>query len=83
MDKEWNDITINGLPPLGQPLIVTVKDNLEGMQNQLRYPVYYVKDDMKNKKCWKWFYGDMVYDLRPDVSQVVAWKFMPEPYVED
>jgi len=79
----WNDIG-NGLPPIGQPLAVTIKDNLQGMPNQLRYPVYYVKDTMKDGYAWKWFYGDMVYDLVPDISEVVAWKQLPEIYcVED
>ncbi len=51
----WNEMVEKGLPPIGQPLIVTIKDNLQGMPNQLRYPVYYVKDAMKDQYCWKWF----------------------------
>lgn len=78
MNKNWNEITEKGLPPVGKPLIVTIKDNLQGMPNQLRYPVYYVKDTMKNQYCWKWLYGDMAYDLLPEVSEVLAWQLMPE-----
>lgn len=78
----WNEITEKGLPPIGQPLIVTIKDNLQGMPNQLRYPVYYVKDAMKDRYCWKWLFGDMAYDLLSDVSEVIAWQLMPKVYEE-
>ena len=53
------------------------------MPNQLRYPVYYVKDTMKNQYCWKWFFGDMAYDLLPEVSEVIAWQLMPEAFDEE
>lgn len=33
MNKNWNEITEKGLPPVGKPLIVTIKDNLQGMPN--------------------------------------------------
>lgn len=80
---EWNVLNEKGLPPIGQPLIVTIKDNLQGMPNQLRYPVYYVKDTIKDQYCWKWLFGDIAYDLLPDVSEVIAWQLMPAPYTED
>lgn len=76
----WNEIAEKGLLPIGQPLIVTIKDNLQGMPNQLRYPVYYAKDARKGRYCWKWLWGDMVYDLLPEVSEVVAWQLMPEAF---
>lgn len=79
----WKDIIENGLPPIGVPLIVTVKENLQGMPNQLRYPVYYMKGTTKDGFAWKWFYGDMVYDLLPEVSEVLAWMELPEIYKED
>ena len=83
MDKDWNEMVEKGLPPIGQPLIVTIKDNLQGMPNQLRYPVYYVKDTMKNQYCWKWLWGDMAYDLLPEVSEVIAWQLMPKAFEVD
>lgn len=70
----------DGLPPIGKPLIVTIKDNLQGMPNQLRYPVYYLKDTMKDQYVWKWVFGDMIYDLLPEVSEVVAWQLFPKIY---
>lgn len=79
---KWKIISEHGLPPIGQPLIVTIKDNLQGMPNQLRYPVYYVKDNMKDQYCWKWIYGDMIYDLVPDVSEVITWQTLPNIYEE-
>lgn len=83
MLKDWNEIREKGLPPVGVPLIVTIKDNLQGMPNQLRYPVYYVKDTTKNKYCWKWLWGDLAYDLLPEVSEVIAWMEMPEIFEGD
>ena len=77
---EWKEIAVDGLPPIGQPLIVTIKDNLQGLPNQLRYPVYYVKDTMVDRYSWKWIFGDMVNELIPSVSEVIAWKLLPEPY---
>lgn len=81
MDKrQWNTIIENGLPPIGKPLIVTVKDNLEGKPNELRYPVYYEKDSMKQGYSWNWRYGDFNYKLLPEVSEVVSWVEIPEIY---
>lgn len=75
----WNDIE-NGLPPIGKPLIVTIKDNLRGEPNELRYPVYYEKDSMKGDYHWSWRYGDFSYDLLPDASEVIAWCELPQIY---
>lgn len=76
----FNDIVEIGLPPVGKPLIVTIKDNLQGRPNELRYPVYYEKDSMKCGYHWSWRYGDFSYELVPDVSEVIAWQPLPEPY---
>ena len=75
----WKNIE-DGLPPVGVPLIVTIKDNLEHKRNQLRYPVYYEKDSMKSGYHWSWRYGDFAYELLPDVSEVVAWCLVPSVY---
>lgn len=77
---EWKKIGVDGLPPIGQPLIVTIKDNSQGLPNQLRYPVYYVKDTIADRYSWKWIFGDMVSELIPSVSEVIAWKLLPDPY---
>ena len=76
----FNDICEIGLPPVGKPLIVTVKDNLQGRPNELRYPVYYEKDSMKCGYHWSWRYGDFAYELVPDVSEVIAWQPLPQPF---
>lgn len=80
MKDNWNDINEAGLPPVGQPLVVTIKDNLQGKPNELRYPVYYEKDSMKGGYRWSWRFGDFAYDLLPEVSEVIAWQPMPEVY---
>ena len=76
----FNDIVEIGLPPVGKPLIVTIKDNLQGRPNELRYPVYYEKDSMKGGYHWSWRYGDFAYELVPDVSEVIAWQPLPQPF---
>lgn len=80
MKDSWNDINEVGLPPVGQPLIVTIKDNLEGKKNELRYPVYYEKNSMKGNYSWSWRFGDFAYNLLPEVSEVIAWQPLPEAY---
>ena len=79
----WNKISEIGLPPVGVPLIVTIKDNLQGLPNQTRYPVYYVEDSMKSGYAYKWLYGDMAYELLPEVSEVIAWQEMPKACQEE
>lgn len=75
---EWKQIK-DGLPPIGVPLIVTIKDHLNFKLNELRYPVYYEKSKNGRGFRWSWRYGDFDYDLLPDVSEVVAWIEVPEP----
>lgn len=79
MRNEWTKIT-DGLPPIGVPLIVTVKDGLQGKLNTLRYPVYYEKAKDGCGYRWSWRFGD--YDLMPGVSEVNGWMEMPEPLKE-
>lgn len=74
----WKKIS-DGKPPIGVPLIVTVKDHLQFKPNELRYPVYYEKSKSGSGWRWSWRYGDFNYELLPDVSEVVAWMEMPEP----
>ena len=79
---QWNVISENGFPPIGKPLIVTIKDNLQGKSNELRYPVYYEKDSMKGGYHWSWRFGDFAYELIPDVSEVIAFIELPIAYEE-
>ena len=55
----WKHIT-DELPPIGIPLIVTVKDHLQGKANELRYPVYYERTRSNNGYHWSWRYGDVL-----------------------
>ncbi len=79
-EGSWKTITKDGFPPKGQPLIVTVKDNLHGLPNQLRYPVYYVEGTMEDQRAWMWTYGDRIYYLLPEEREVVAWQLFPPIY---
>ena len=79
---KWNKIS-DGLPPIGYPVIVTIKDNLRFGLNELRYPVYYERSRNNNSFHWSWRFGDMEYELIPDVSEVIAWAKIPEPYEEN
>ena len=78
---KWNKIS-DGLPPIGYPVIVTIKDNLRFGLNELRYPVYYERSRNNNSFHWSWRFGDMEYELIPDVSEVIAWAKIPAPYEE-
>lgn len=78
--NNWNILEEKGLPPIGVPLIVTIKNNICSKPNELRYPVYFEKDSMKECYRWSWRYGDMAYDLIPEASEVVAWLELPIPY---
>lgn len=82
--RGWTRITTDksNMPPVGQPLIVTIKDVLQGKPNELRYPVYYEKDPIRQSYHWSWRYGDLAYELLPDVSEVIAWQEMPGVYQE-
>lgn len=80
---EWNSLKEKGLPPIGRPLIVTIKNNLQSKPNELRYPVYYEKDNMKDNYRWSWRYGDFAYELLSEVSEVIAWQLLPELYKEE
>lgn len=80
-DEIYNKVK-DKLPPIGVPLIVTVKDHLQGKPNELRYPVYYEKSKSGHGYRWSWRYGDFDYELLPDVSEVIAYMLMPEPYQE-
>lgn len=79
---DWKYIS-SGLPPVGTPLIVTVKDNLQAKPNELRYPVYYEKSKTGCGYRWSWRFGDFDYDLLPEVSEVIAWCEIPRPYDEE
>lgn len=78
---KWNKIS-DGLPPIGYPVIVTIKNNLRFGLNELRYPVYYERSRNNNSFHWSWRFGDMEHELIPDVSEVIAWAKIPEPYEE-
>lgn len=82
MKERWHKIA-DGLPPIGTPLIVTVKDGLQGKPNTLRYPVYYEKAKEGCGYGWSWRFGDYDYALLPEVSEVVAWMEIPEPFWEE
>ena len=78
---KWNSVK-DGLPPIGIPLLVTVKDNLQGKPSELRYPVYYEKARGNEGYHWSWRYGDFDYELLPEVSEVTAYILLAEPYEE-
>ena len=75
----WTAIE-DGLPPVGKPLIVTIQDHLQGNRKELRYPVYYEMDSMKLRYHWNFRFGEFVYELLQDVSEVIAWQELPQVY---
>ena len=74
---EWKSIKEDGLPPIGNTLILTVFDHCRG-RKELRYPVYY----LQNPYGYGYgFYLSGCEPLLPDISEVLAW--MPMPSVWD
>lgn len=65
------------LPPLGICVMCTVKDHYNG-QLELRYPVYYLQKTYESG--YAFYFGDTNNPLLPNVSEVVAWMPLPEPY---
>lgn len=67
------------LPPLGACIICTVRDHYRN-QFELRYPVYYLQKTYENG--YAFYFGDTNNPLLPDISEVIAWMPLPEPYEE-
>lgn len=79
---EWKKIT-DGLPPIGVPLVVTIEKNEYYTSRETRFPVYYSESKNGNGYSWYWHYGDMVYELLLNVSEVIAWAKLPKVYTEE
>jgi len=65
------------LPPVGSCVIVTVKDHCRN-QLELRYPVWYMEKTYE--QGFAFYFGEIGNILLPDVSEVIAWMPIPEPY---
>lgn len=79
MNEIWTSIS-EKLPPIGNCLIVTVKDHVRQCMG-LRYPVYYMEKPFESG--YAFFCGDTENILLPEYSEVVAWMHMPKPYDGD
>lgn len=73
---KWTPISTK-LPPLGECIIVTVKDHLRN-RRELRYPVWYMKNIYH--EGYAFYFGETGNILLPDVSEVIAWMPVPTPY---
>lgn len=73
---KWIPIT-EKLPPIGACVIVTVKDHYRH-QLELRYPVWYM--EKLYERGYAFYFGDMNNILLPDISEVIAWMPIPNPY---
>jgi hypothetical protein len=65
------------LPPVGTCVICTVREHFRN-QFELRYPVYYLQKTYENG--YAFYFGDTNNPLLPDISEVVAWMLIPNPY---
>ena len=74
----WTDI-VDGLPPIGVPLIVTVYDIEQG-ERTVMYPVMY----RKSFRCEKYgFYDAYGSYLEPEWFPTIAWIEIPSPYEKE
>ncbi|MCD7724917.1 MAG: hypothetical protein LUI12_05105 [Clostridiales bacterium] len=81
---EWKLIE-DGLPPIGVPIICTVKDHFATANvmdkkpvYQLRYPCYYMKNRFTG--CYEFCFETVDNVLLKEVSEVIAWTEFPYPY---
>jgi hypothetical protein len=65
------------LPPVGNCVIVTVKDHCRN-QLELRYPVWYMEKIYG--RGYAFYFGEIGNILLPNISEVIAWMPMPKPY---
>lgn len=77
-EVNWTSIK-DSLPPVGEPLIVTIIDSIKNCRRELRYPVFY------RKSCYRDGYGFYEHGLEdgvllPEYSEVIAWMELPTPY---
>lgn len=75
--QKWIPIS-EGLPPLGECIICTVKNHISN-QLELRYPVYYMQKPYS--EGYAFHFGEIGNTLLSDVSEVIAWIPMPKVYV--
>lgn len=73
--NNWTRIT-EKLPPLGTPVICTIKDHIYGGKMELRYPVYYLAKPTGDG--YGFFYDNFNNCLIPEVSEVIAWQKFPK-----
>lgn len=76
-EVNWTSIK-DSLPPVGEPLIVTIYDSIIN-RRELRYPVFY------RKSCYRDGYGFYEHGLEdnmllPEYSEVLARMELPRPY---
>lgn len=79
--ENWKSIKKDGKPPIGKPLIVSVRNMGYGARRELRYPVVYKEDDYAIGHYGFYMNGSDI--LLPDYSLVTAWIPFPNPYEDD
>lgn len=63
----------DGLPPVGTPLIVKTFSQID-QKEEIKYPVYYVKEPYSNKYAWYFFPAcEGICKLLPEYSLVMGW----------
>lgn len=75
--SEWKSIKEDGLPKVGDCLIVTIFDHCRN-RRELRYPVYYLQHTYYDG--YGFYFGDTSNLLMPEYSEVLAWQNIPDIY---
>jgi len=80
MDAHWRDP--NKEPPLGVPLMVTIRRDWQGHNETLACVCYYLEDPRDHRRYY--FEAGDVQNGRigPDHIQVVAWTLWPSPWMD-
>lgn len=68
----------DGMPPVGSPLIVKTFSRID-LEEEIKYPVYYVKEPYENKYAWYFFPAcEGICKLLPEYSEVIEWATLIE-----
>lgn len=79
-DNHWRKLS-DEKPPVGVPLMLTCMEEYPVRKRVLKYPCYYIKD--RYSQDWKFVFETIDNQLLPNMTEVIAWKFIPEMYLAE
>lgn len=68
-------------PPVGVPIMTTCIEEYPVRQRVLKYPCYYLKDRFSGN--WRFCFETIDNVLLPEMTEVLAWRYLPSIYGGD